>query len=355
MNLLNNKTWLNDIYEALKVLPNLKSLNAKNILITGASGLICSAVVDILLLYNKTAEEKISIFLAGRNRKRLEERFQFDENNKYIHYVSYDAIVGTIKLDTTVDYIIHGASNSLPSQYVNEPAGTILGNVLGVKILLDILKKQGFGKLLYISSSEVYGKKESNLPFQENEYGYVDILNARNSYPMGKRAAESLCAAYAREYNVQTVIARPGHIYGPTASSNDTRISSYWAYSVACGKDINMKSDGLQIRSYCYCLDCATAILTILLCGKCAEAYNISNKKSIISIKDMAKLLCKYGNVKLIQEQVSTIEKSLFNPMDNSSLNSSKLQYLGWSGIFDANTGLEHTVAILKDIIDIKN
>mgnify|MGYP000467742663 CR=1 FL=1 len=71
-------------------------------------------------------------------------------------------------------------------------------------------------------------KKENNLPFSENEYGYIDLLNARNSYSISKCAAETLCVSYADEYDVNVSIIRPGHIYGPTALKTDNRVSSTW-------------------------------------------------------------------------------------------------------------------------------
>ena len=49
-------------------------------------------------------------------------------------------------------------------------------------------------------------------PYFENDYGFLDILNQRASYPSSKRAAETLCVAYSLEYNLDTVIVRPGHI-----------------------------------------------------------------------------------------------------------------------------------------------
>ena len=63
-----------------------------------------------------------------------------------------------------------------------------------------------------------------------------------------------------------------------------------------------MKSDGSQIRSYCYCLDCASAMLKVLLCGENCHAYNISNPDSIISIKQMAEILVKSAGVELRME-----------------------------------------------------
>lgn len=351
MNIYESRLWRNDLDRVLDSLPELSLLNGKRILVTGATGLICSAIIDIMVRYSERQGGNICIYAAGRNQGRIENRFPLGVSKRFVHFVPYDATKAAPETEETMDYILHGASNTMPSQYVQEPVETMISNFNGVKDLLDILKKQGTGKLLYVSSSEVYGKKENIEPYTEDEYGFVDILNPRNSYPMGKRAAEALCAAYSREYGIQTVMVRPGHIYGPTASSKDGRVSSAWAYDVAQGKDIVMKSDGRQIRSYCYCLDCAAAILKVILRGKNSEAYNISNPDSIISIRDMAQILCQYAGVKLVYDNADAGDKKTFNPMSNSSLNSEKLQKLGWRGLFNAQEGFQHTYLILREVL----
>lgn len=219
-----------------------------------------------------------------------------------------------------------------------------------MKNLLELAQNRGTKKVVFISSSEVYGKKENDLPFSENEYGYIDLLNARNSYSVSKCAAETLCVSYASEYGIDVSIIRPGHIYGPTASKTDNRVSSAWVYDVVDGKDIIMKSNGEQLRSYVYCLDCASAILMVLLKGENKKAYNISNPNSIINIREMARFLCEAANVKLKMELPTEEEKKSFNPMKNSSLMSDSLQSLGWKGFFDAKTGFSNTVKIVKEI-----
>ena len=72
-----------------------------------------------------------------------------------------------------------------------------------------------------------------------------------------------------------------------------------------------MKSDGAQIRSYCYCLDCASAILKVLFSGEKGMAYNISNPNSIITIKEMAQILAKASGVKLRMEIPTEEEKKI--------------------------------------------
>ena len=111
-----------------------------------------------------------------------------------------------------------------------------------------------------------------------------------------------------------------------------------------------MKSDGCQLRSYVHCVDCAAAILAAMCKGVSGEAYNISNRESVISIRDMAEILANAGSVKLRMELPTDSERKTFNPMNNSSLNAQKLETLGWRGKIDARRGFRETVAILREI-----
>ena len=346
----NSNQWLADLDRIIAEFRMISELEGKSVLITGAAGLVCSAFTDILIRYNETHDGKIKILAAGRWKDEMTDRFGIYSNRDYFTYIPYDATKTSNTFDIPSDYIIHGASNASPSMIAKEPVETLLSNCLGIKMLLDYALGCGAQRILYISSSEVYGKKNDNKPFHEGEYGFIDQLNPRNSYSVGKRAAETLCASYADEYGVSTVIVRPGHIYGPTASKNDNRVSSVWSYNAAEGKNIVMKSDGTQLRSYCYCLDCASAILTVLLRGKETSAYNISNPNAIISIRELAETLAEAGKVEVVYEIPSDSERRSFNPMSNSSLDSTSLEKLGWKGIFDAKAGLSHTVKVLCDM-----
>ncbi|MBQ6021787.1 MAG: NAD-dependent epimerase/dehydratase family protein [Clostridia bacterium] len=341
--------WISDLDEVLASLPALSSLEGKSVMITGAAGLVLSAVTDLLIRYNETHEKKIGILAAGRWPEEMTGRFGDYTEKPYFTFVRYDASRTDNSITLPCDYIIHGASNAFPEMIVKEPVETMLSNVLGVKYLLDYARECGAKRLLYISSSEVYGQKQSAEPYREGEYGYIDLLSPRNSYSVGKRAAETLCASYAAEYGVESVIVRPGHIYGPTAAPQDNRVASAWSWAAAKGEPIIMKSDGAQKRSYCYCLDCASAILKVLLEGENTRAYNISNPASIVTIREMAALVAKAGNVPLSQAEATEAEKKGFNPMSNSSLDSAGLESLGWRGLFDAPRGFAHTVQILRE------
>jgi len=334
-----NEDYWQDVKNVAMQIPKLKGLFGSTILVTGATGMICSAVVEILFFLNKEQSANIQIVLAGRNKDRMKERFYcFEEGHDYI-FLQYDA-TSTTPININADFIVHGASNADPGKFAIEPVETMQSNIIGLNTLLKSATINNTKRLLYISSSEVYGRKEEKRPYKEDDYGFVDILNPRASYPSSKRAAETLCSAYSAEYGIDTVIVRPGHIYGPTITDSDSRASAQFTRKAKAGEDIVMKSAGTQLRSYCYALDCASAILTVLINGKKGEAYNISNPNSIVTIREMAEALAKAGNVNIVFENPSDAEQKSYNLMDNSSLESKKLEKLGWKPIFNLKSGM---------------
>ncbi|MBO4457865.1 MAG: NAD-dependent epimerase/dehydratase family protein [Butyrivibrio sp.] len=332
-------------------IPNIQKLYNKKILITGATGMLCSPVVDIISLLNKEKNAGIELMIAGRSRERCSDRFKGVLEDDDYKFIDYDANY-MYKLNVSADYIIHGASNADNRRFMKEPVETLLSNVIGLKTLLDLAADSKGSRLLFVSSSEVYGNRElfsyeNEGEIKETEYGYVDILSSRSCYPSGKRAAESLCASYISEYDVDAVIVRPGYIYGPTISSSDSRASAAFTLDAKAGRDIVMKSKGEQLRSYCYMLDCASALLSVLINGECNEAYNISNKDSIVSIRDVAECLAKESGVKVVFEIPSEEEQKSFNPMKNSVLDSTNLESLGWKAHFDLKEGIKRTLKFL--------
>ena len=338
-----SEDYWKDVCEVIACVSHVEILYNKSILITGATGMICSSVAELLFELNRNEGANVKIYLAGRSLHRMQQRFYcFTEGVDYT-YVEYDATSGNA-LNILPDFIIHGASPADPASLTKQPVETIYSNIIGLKPLLELCKSKENTRLLYVSSSEVYGKKDSPDPYKEFDYGYVDILNPRACYPSSKRASETLCASYAEEYDIDFVVVRPGHIYGPTITNTDSRASAQFTKKAIAGEDIIMKSEGGQFRSYTYTLDCASAILTVLLRGKKGEAYNISNSNSIVTIRQFAQCLAEIAGVKLGNECPSDKEKRSYNLMDNSSLDSFKLEQLGWQGCFDLKKGIEATL-----------
>lgn len=344
MNVLDSELYNTDLQKAVSSL-DLSKMQDKSILVTGGLGLICSTIVDVLVVANREKKLNVHIYLAARNKNRFDDKYS---GYKDVSFVKYDAL-RTLTFNFLVDYIICGAGVASPDKYVSEPVETMLSNMTGVKNILEYAKCNKVKRVIYISSSEIYGKKQTDDRFTEGIYGTIDLDAIRSSYAVAKQASELLCKSFTSEYGVDTVIARPGHIFGPTASKMDKRISSDFAFKAAHSIPLEMKSSGLQKRSYCYSVDAATAILMVLLKGRSGEAYNICTKE-VLTIREMAEIYAQTGKVPLSYVKPTEQEISSFNPMNNSSLTFNKLSELGFHQIFTAKEGLEHTVEILKQL-----
>lgn len=322
----------------------MEDLRNKSLLITGASGLICSTFIDILMHYNLQGA-RVRIYAMNRNEEYAYKCFKAYWENPLFTFICHD-VIEPLSFDVPLDYIIHGAGNASPKRYATDPVGTMKSNLWGVANLLELAKVKK-ARLLYISSGEVYGEGDGT-DFAEVDSGYVDCLNPRACYPTSKRASETLCVSYKKQYKVDVVIARPCHVYGANIQRDD-RAFAQFLQKVKAGEDVVLKSEGQQIRSYCYVKDCASALLYILLKGVSGEAYNIANRESVVSIKELAEMVANFGNVHIVFDIPSNEESKGFSVVTKAVLDSSKLRRLGWNPAYTLEEGIRQTINILRD------
>jgi nucleoside-diphosphate-sugar epimerase len=322
-------------------------LENMSVLITGATGLICSFLIDVLMYRNLYYGNNISIWGLGRNLNNARDRFGAYWKHPLFKFITQD-IIEKINLDENIDYIIHGASNAYPASFTADPVGTMKANILGLSNLLDFGIKTNCKRILYISSGEVYGEGDGN-DFTESYSGYIDYLNPRSCYPAGKRAAETLCIAYSFQYNINTVIARPCHIYGPTITNSDNRAFAQFVRDVLAKKDVVLKSMGKQYRSYCYVADCVSALLTVLMSRKNGNAYNIANKGSNVSIAELADYIALSGNRKVVFDIPTNEEQRGYSLISRAVLDAGKLESLGWKAKYTLPEGIKRTIQILSE------
>lgn len=309
-----------------------------------------SCIVDLLLYLNKHRDFGIQIYAAGRNIGRLKKRFGGYCDRSYFHTVELD-VSGEQRLDISVDYVIHAASNADPFQFAKDPVGTLLANVIGVKNMLELAGTCHAQRVLYVSSGEMYGQADDTVVdgFCEGYCGSVDYGDVRSCYPAGKRAAEVLCQSYIWQYGLDAVIVRPCHCYGPTMTDTDSRALSQFFRKASKGEDIVLKSSGEAVRSHCYAVDAASGMLTVLLRGRCGEAYNIADPASVASIKEVAELIARVAGQRVCFATPDNMEKQGFSKVNQAVLNSEKIFALGWKPLVNLREGVEDTLSILSE------
>ncbi|MGN1190154.1 MAG: NAD-dependent epimerase/dehydratase family protein [Candidatus Ornithospirochaeta sp.] len=347
MKLIDSTLYNNDL-EKVASKYSFSALYGKRIFITGGLGLIGSAVVDLLLTINKLSGDQIDITVGGRRKEKFVSRY--GEETTTLHFKRYEATEDLDIDSDAFDYIIYASGASSPNLYMSQPVETMEGNIIGIRNILEYAKSHLDTKILYVSSSEVYGTKTIKDPFKEDMYGLIDHNNIRFSYGVGKIASEMLTRSYFKEYNVESIIVRPGHIFGPSANEDDQRVASLFMRKALKGEDLVLNSTGLQKRSYCYSVDCASAILYALIHGKNGESYNIGSNRET-SILEMSQILAEEGGVNLSYKVPTKEEKEMSNPMDYAVLDSQKLESIGFEYSFTPKEGLINSLRILKEII----
>lgn len=320
-----------------------QQLSGKNILVLGATGLIGGCLVDMLMQHEKPDYQ---VYAAGRNEERANRRFSAYLDSGHYHFLPFD-VTAPLSVDICFDYIVDAAGGACPQLYSEDPVGVMKSNIFGVDNLLRFGLQHGLKKLVYVSSGEVYGEGDGRV-FEESYSGYIDPTTVRACYPSAKRASETLCICYAHQYGIEVSIARPSHIYGPFFTESDNRVYAQFIRNVLRGEDIVLKSKGEAFRSWTYVVDCAMALLYILLKGGNGEAYNIANEESNVSIRTLAETVADLAGRKVVFDIPDDASHGNTTPITKAVFATDKLEALGWKPNTLLKDGLAHTIQALQ-------
>ena len=294
-----------------------EKLRGCRVLVTGATGLIGGLVARTLVAANRKYGLNLQAIAGVRNLDRASAL-----PDEVVRVVG--DVTTPIKVEGSVDFIVHAASETSSRNFVERPVETIRTAIDGTVNILELAREKSTRSLLYVSSMEMYGEPDqSRYIVAENDSGRLDTMSPRSSYPEGKRMAEAICCAYASEYGVPAKVARLVQTFGPGVAKTENRVFAQFARAVMEHRPIVLKTDGSKAHCYCYTVDAVTGLLTVLLKGGVGEAYNVSNEANFMSIREMAEMLT--------DRVVYEIDNSVcYPPSAKLLLKSDKLRALGW-------------------------
>ena len=299
------------------------------ILLTGAAGFLGSHLTSKLL---DSGHEVIG--LDDLSTGSLSNLTSALENSSF-SFVEHDV---RIPFQAQVDAILNFACPASPKNYQIDPVRTIETNFLGIINMLHLAKETG-ARILQASTSEVYGDPAVS-PQPETYWGNVNPIGIRSCYDEGKRAAETLCFDYKRQYGVDTRVVRIFNTYGPNMAVGDGRVVSNFIVQALQGHPITIYGDGSQTRSFCFASDLIDGIYKMLLLEKQIETpINLGNPGEF-SMLELAEKVISITNSK------STI---IFEPLPQDDPRQRKpdislaKSVLDWKPLVDLESGIRST------------
>lgn len=310
-----------------------------NILLTGAAGFLGSHISTRLL----------------RDGHRVIGLDDFSTGNKsnlknIITHSNFQLVEWDVRkpFNSEVDMILNFACPASPKHYQSDPVRTIETNFLGIINLLHLAKERG-ARLIQASTSEVYGDPTVS-PQTENYWGNVNPIGIRSCYDEGKRAAETLCFDYKRQYSLDTRVVRIFNTYGPNMSENDGRVVSNFIVQALKNLPISIYGDGMQSRSFCYVDDLVEGILRVAFATPLLDSpVNLGNPIEH-SMLELAQLVISIANSKSALEFLPLPSDDPRHRCPDISLAQS---IFAWSPKVQLREGLEKTTSYFRNKLQI--
>lgn len=306
-------------------------MTKKKVLVTGAGGFIGTKVVQELwdrgceVYYFDVIDPKIEGI------KRLNLGTILDQ---------YDLALAV----KGCDYSIHLAALLGVYKTDNSRLETLHVNIQGTLNFIEACVKEGVKKIVFSSSSEVYGDQEKFPITEENP------LNPKSVYAVSKIAGEEYLKAYAGMYPFQYNIVRLFNVYGEY--QREEFVLPKFVQRIVDNEPPVIYGDGEQNRSFCYVADAARGLVDALLSETQGEIFNIGNDREPISIKDLAYKLVRLSGKSLQPEFIDYEESDRESSREIGkrvpSIEKAK-QVLGYEPRYSLEYGLKQMIAFYEN------
>jgi UDP-glucose 4-epimerase len=304
-------------------------------LITGGAGFIGSHLSEALV---KRGDSVVVVDDLSTGKNQILDSVEF-VNGSIFDQDLMDSLV------SKVDYVLHLAAAVGVFNIVNKPLESLMTNIKGTEIMLELCDKYK-KPILITSTSEVYGKNNTVPLNEESDRVLGSPLKSRWSYSEAKAIDESMAYFYYQEKGLEVRLVRLFNTVGPRQVGHYGMVVPRFVSAAVNGEVLNVYGTGGQIRCFCHVSDAVRALLLVMDSDKAiGEVFNVGNNEQI-SIMDLAKkVIAVTGSSSVIE--MMDYEKAYpagFEDMERRVPDISKIKrVLGWQ----PEIGLEQ---IIKDI-----
>lgn len=272
------------------------------ILITGGAGFIGSHLTEKLV-------EK------GYDIKILDNCFRGSKRNlsKVAHKIEF--VEGDI-LDASkvresfedVETVFHLAAINGTRYFYEIPHKVLEVNVKGTLNVLDAVLSSDVNRVIFSSSSEVYGTPEYFPTDEKHKMVIQNPENPRFSYAGSKIIGELLLLNYAKKYGFEAVILRPHNVYGPRMGYE--HVIPEFIRRIVLKEKFIIQGDGSQTRSFCFISDAVSGFILAASVKRASnQIFNLGNNEEI-SMLELARMIASIAEVEI---------NPVFNPLREGS------------------------------------
>ncbi|MDX6221737.1 MAG: dTDP-glucose 4,6-dehydratase [Frankiales bacterium] len=310
------------------------------VLVTGGAGFIGSHYVRTLLSggYQGVRVDRVTVYdkltYAG-NLANLEP-VATDPRYGFVH----GDIVDPAALEAALpghDVVVNFAAETHVDRSITGAADFVVTNVLGTQTLLEACLRNSVGRVLHVSTDEVYGS------IAEGSWTEESPLLPNSPYSAAKAGADLIARSYARTYGLNVTITRCSNNYGPYQFPE--KVVPLFVSNLLDGGTVPLYGDGLNVRDWLHVDDHCRGIQLALDKGGAGEVYNIGGGLELTNRQLTERLLEAVG---ADWSRVTPVEDRKGHDR-RYSVDDSKLRALGYAPRTSFEEGLAQTVAWYRD------
>ncbi len=235
------------------------------------------------------------------------------------------------------DAVVHFAAESHVDRSIVGPDDFVHTNCDGTNVVCDVARMLEVERFLHISTDEVYGSVEEGSSHES------DPLEPRSPYSASKAGSDLIALSYHTTYGLPVVVTRSSNNFGPYQYPE--KVIPLFTTNLLDGLTVPLYGDGLNIRDWCYVDDNCAAVDAVLRKGAVGEIYNIGAGNEITNRELTERLVALCGRD---DSAIDYVEDRLGHDR-RYSVDTTRIEALGWSCRHDLGEALERTVAWYRD------
>lgn len=303
-----------------------------DVLVTGGLGFIGSAFI------RSAAHENISVANLDVETYAADKRRISGSANVDTHRIDIadGQAVAELVSRTRPKVIVHFAAETHVTRSEIDEEVFFRTNVDGTRSLLDAARAHGVGKVIHISTDEVYGPAMDH-PFKETEKVVGEGL-ATSAYARSKALADDLALSYGTDLPV--IVVRPTNCFGPW--QHPEKAIARWATKALSGERLPVWGDGQQIRDWMYVDDACAAIAMMIERLDESTVVNVGPGNDAVPNLNIAQMVAGAAGLEPDAVYLTAYDRPQHDR--RYSVDASRIRDLGWAPSVGVAEGVARTV-----------